>query len=308
MKKVISLLVVVMLVAALATTAFAAGVGETVTVEFKSSGNPGFGSYNAVVEYDATALELVSVEEGALTDDKGYFLANGVNVGYMGLTDVTGDGVLFTATFKVLEAAKDGQTYDVTATLVPNSSSNVAGDAVTFSIVGGSVEVSNPCVHVWDEGVVTTPATCEEAGVMTYTCTLCGETYTEEIPAIGHAWGEGVVTTEATCGAEGVMTYTCANCGDTYTEVIPATGKHTWEYKILDDYYHLKTCSVCGEEVKEAHEYDADNKCVCGHVKNEDLDPVPGTGDITPVVVTTALSMVAMIALAAYMLKRKFAV
>ena len=53
-------------------------------------------------------------------------------------------------------------------------------------------------VHVWDEGKVTKEATCTEAGVKTYTCTMCGETKTEEIAALGHNYENGV----------------CANCGD----------------------------------------------------------------------------------------------
>ncbi len=45
--------------------------------------------------------------------------------------------------------------------------------------------------HDWDEGVVTTPATCEEDGVKTYTCKHDpSHTYTEVIPALGHEWGE----------------------------------------------------------------------------------------------------------------------
>ena len=40
--------------------------------------------------------------------------------------------------------------------------------------------------HIWDDGVVTKEPTCPEAGEMTYTCTACGETKTEEIPALGH--------------------------------------------------------------------------------------------------------------------------
>ncbi|MGM9650995.1 MAG: hypothetical protein ACI3VX_03530, partial [Faecousia sp.] len=42
------------------------------------------------------------------------------------------------------------------------------------------------CTHEWDDGVVTTAATCTTAGVKTYTCAKCGETKTEEIPALGH--------------------------------------------------------------------------------------------------------------------------
>ena len=44
-------------------------------------------------------------------------------------------------------------------------------------------------VHNWDSGVVTKEASCTEKGVKTYTCTKCGKTQTEEIPALGHSWG-----------------------------------------------------------------------------------------------------------------------
>ena len=39
----------------------------------------------------------------------------------------------------------------------------------------------------------------------------------------------GVETAPATCGADGVMTYTCSACGDSYTETIPATGEHAYD-------------------------------------------------------------------------------
>ena len=123
------------------------------------------------------------------------------------------------------------------------------------------------------EGAVTTAATCEAEGVMTYTCS-CGDTYTEAIAALGHTYvdgfcacgaedpdgtpandgnkgddvpeetteapehthaHEGVVTTEATCTEDGVKTFTCP-CGDSYTEAIAATG-HAYEDGV---------CGVCG--------------------------------------------------------------
>ena len=82
--------------------------------------------------------------------------------------------------------------------------------------------------HTYDEGVITTPATCGEAGVRTYTCIYCGGTRTETIPATGeHAYNGGVITTPATCEADGVKAFTCTGCGGSYTETIPATG-HDW--------------------------------------------------------------------------------
>ncbi len=77
-------------------------------------------------------------------------------------------------------------------------------------------------------------ATCVEDGFKTYTCDNCGDTYTEEIPALSedgeHTYDEGEVTAKATCLEPGEMTYTCKVCGETYVEEIPALsedGEHT---------------------------------------------------------------------------------
>ncbi len=51
--------------------------------------------------------------------------------------------------------------------------------------------------------------TCDEAGVTTWTCSLCGKEYTEYPPALGHVWDDGVVTTEPYGFTPGVITYTC---------------------------------------------------------------------------------------------------
>lgn len=60
-----------------------------------------------------------------------------------------------------------------------------------------SVPSEQPHEHTWDAGVVTTEPTYKTTGVRTYTCTGCGETYTEDIPVlppkIGDVNGDGVV-------------------------------------------------------------------------------------------------------------------
>lgn len=54
--------------------------------------------------------------------------------------------------------------------------------------------------HTWGDVVATTLATCTTEGVGTATCTVCGETKTETIPALGHNYGtDGKCTL---CGAE----------------------------------------------------------------------------------------------------------
>ena len=42
--------------------------------------------------------------------------------------------------------------------------------------------------HTWDNGTITIAPTCTKAGERTYTCTECGATKIEPIPATGHSW------------------------------------------------------------------------------------------------------------------------
>lgn len=69
--------------------------------------------------------------------------------------------------------------------------------------------------------------TCTEVGKNVYVCSHDStHTYESEVPATGHTWDDGVVTTPANCITDGVLTYTCTVCGETKTEVIPADGVH----------------------------------------------------------------------------------
>lgn len=76
--------------------------------------------------------------------------------------------------------------------------------------------------HPWDDGVVTTPASCFTDGVMTYTCTKCGVVKTEMIPAKGaHTWGEWETVKEATTTETGLRQRVCSVCGAVEQEEIP---------------------------------------------------------------------------------------
>ena len=109
--------------------------------------------------------------------------------------------------------------------------------------------------HSWDEGKITTSPTCENAGVKTYTCTVCNATKTEAIDATGHTPVE-VAEQPATCTEAGHAAGTkCSVCGAKISgmEEIPATG-HT---EVVDAAVAAtctktgltegKHCSVCNE-------------------------------------------------------------
>ena len=108
-----------------------------------------------------------------------------------------------------------------TSTTVNKESASSGGSS------GGSYTPPAQHTHTWNAGVVTKEPACTEAGVKTYTCTTCGATKTEEIPATGHTWNDGEVTTAATCTEAGVKTYTCTVCNATKPEAIEALG-HDW--------------------------------------------------------------------------------
>ena len=92
--------------------------------------------------------------------------------------------------------------YDVTITGV--------AEGATRTVIGGVRYAVTVHAHAYT-ATVTTAATCTTPGVRTYAC-ACGESYTEEIPAMGHSY----VRTEE----NGNYVYTCSACGDSYTEPV----------------------------------------------------------------------------------------
>ena len=106
-------------------------------------------------------------------------------------------------------------------------------------------------------------ATCTEPGKKITVCSLCGESYTEEIPATGHT----IVidpAVEVTCEEAGKTEGShCSVCGEVIVpqSIIPATGKHSWDggkvtktATCVENGITTYTCAKCGttrtEEIK----------------------------------------------------------
>lgn len=88
----------------------------------------------------------------------------------------------------------------------------------------------------------------------------------EVIDKAAHTWDNGNITKEPTCTEKGEMTYTCTVCKATKTEEI-ATTDHTFSDKWeSDDTHHWHKCINCDEiSGKAEHSYNADGVCVCGY-------------------------------------------
>lgn len=165
-------------------------------------------------------------------------------------------------------------------------------------------------------------ATCTEPGWVTYTCSRCGDSYTEQdSPALGHAH-ELVDSKAPTCTEAGFETYKCPRCGDTYSKTLNALG-HDWcedfecehEHEHYDEEYHWFLCLVCGEtKDAERHDHCIEKEgylfCKCGHwieVDEPGIDPEPKPGDYSLLMFGGFAALIAMMAAAAYVYKRKFA-
>ena len=91
--------------------------------------------------------------------------------------------------------------------------------------------------HLYQSEITTSP-TCDLSGIMTYTCSVCGDSYTEEIPALGHEYVSEVTKEATSCADPGVRTFTCSRCGDSYTKPI-----------VIPHSYVGGVCTGCGAEV-----------------------------------------------------------
>ena len=111
---------------------------------------------------------------------------------------------------------------------------------------------------------------------------------TRELPPTGaHDWGNGVVTTAPTETTPGVRTFTCSGCGQTRTEAIPATGAHDYQFTktvaptCTDGGYDLYTCSGCGATERRNLTDAAGHKWGGGTVTTAPTETTPGVRTFT---------------------------
>ena len=90
-------------------------------------------------------------------------------------------------------------------------------------------------IHEFSEWKIVKEETCGTEGLKERVCS-CGEKETSTIPVNGNHKYESEITKEPTALEEGTKTFTCVICGDTYTEVIEKT-KSDWKVgHYVDDF------------------------------------------------------------------------
>ena len=137
------------------------------------------------------------------------------------------------------------------------SSGNVSG-------ISGDVDMNYwygafpnvPCKHDY-ESVIVSDATCTEAGTVRYTCTLCGDQYTEMMAPLGHDYSSWKVAQEATCTTAGVEQSVCNRCGECVERTLPVSTVHKWilteatEATCTEAGKRCYMCADCGIEKEQ---------------------------------------------------------
>ena len=158
------------------------------------------------------------------------------------------------------------------APVIENSTAATCGEAGSYdevvycSVCGDELNRTTYTVsvtpHIYQETITQAPS-CEEAGVKTLTCSVCGDTKTETVAAIGH----NEIPYEAkapTCTAIGWDAYVkCSRCDySTYAE--KAALGHNYNAVVtnpscLEGGYTTYTCTACGKS------YTGDTTSATGH-------------------------------------------
>ena len=144
----------------------------------------------------------------------------------------------------------------ITFTLVACGNNGNVEDTLTPSTTPTETPTSTPHEHSYTSEV-TKEATCESdgQGELTYTCSICGDTYTEETDRIDHCTDDIKVIQEATCSQVGIKTYSCIFCGREFKrEELPKLPHTESDWIVVteaigsENGLKHKVCTVCGEE------------------------------------------------------------
>ncbi len=255
-KRVLSVLVAVMLVACMFTSAMAATAGleapTSVEVDEKIVAtvttpvleDVSAATVEARVAFDKDNLTLVEYKVGtaASTVEDVVVVKNSSSVdeanaaGYFTFTLTTSNGenaialdkvVEAVATFEVKEGATEVKQFELVRYYVEVIGADGIGEEI-FGLAdaakpeGAVITINVPCEHDWVVAAEKVEPTCTANGAeVAYVCSKCGDTKGgEEIKALGHKWGEWKVNEDKT-----TETRACERCDATETrEYNPETG------------------------------------------------------------------------------------
>lgn len=248
MKKLLSVVICLLLAAALTIPAFAAESvsfsmsaskstayrGDSITLNVSVASDADATSYGLKLSYDAAVFEEVP-NSGACSVPGALVSSYKNGFAFMFTNATAYSGQVGSVTLKVKDDAPVG-TYTISGTASVKNGSN------TVSAAGGVVTIEVTCDHNYS-------AWTGNAEGHERVCADCGN-----VEKAAHTWDAGVINKEANCKEEGQKTYTCTVCGALNAETIEKTDDHVFgNLTSVDGETHKDTCSVCEKEIIEAH-------------------------------------------------------
>lgn len=245
--------------------------GDEVSVTVSLTSNPGIAGLVFSLTFDNKVLKLVDVKEPANTDDEFIFYEpiikndaiNDTSINYIGYafasgkSNITKTGIVYTATFKILDEAAIGTTQlNIAGRNGQDTAdvSNIDEKAVPIEVTAGSVTVT--CEHKHTE-TVKTAATCTKDGLEVVTCKDCKEVISSTvIKSTGHKYGDWIVDKAVTCTEDGEEYRECSVCHNKITQKIEHKGhvagtpEVTKEPTCTKEGTRITKCTVCSEVLK----------------------------------------------------------
>lgn len=245
--------------------------GDEVSVTVSLTSNPGIAGLVFSLTFDNKVLKLVNVKEPANTDDEFIFYEpiikddaiNDTSINYIGYafasgkSNITKTGIVYTATFKILDEAAIGTTQlNIAGRNGQDTAdvSNIDEKAVPIEVTAGSVTVT--CEHKHTE-TVKTAATCTKDGLEVVTCKDCKEVISSTVlKSTGHKYGDWIVDKAVTCTEDGEEYRECSVCHNKITQKIEHKGhvagtpEVTKEPTCTKEGTRITKCTVCSEVLK----------------------------------------------------------
>ena len=220
-------------------------------------------NYDLKQELDSTGMVVKAVyNDGTRTAVSDYTL-QGFDSKTEGEKTVTVAYNNFTAEFTV--TVKHTHEYYSEITKQPTCSEK--GERTYKCDICGDIYIEDiaKTEHDYEDTVV--KPTCTERGYTEHICKVCADSYKDDYTtALGHDY-ISQITKQVACETDGEKTFTCTRCGDTYTEAIPATGHNdivtVVEPTCTADGYTEHKCKDCGRVVRSdvtkalGHDYDS---------------------------------------------------
>ena len=233
-----------------------ATTGDTVKISIKITDN---------VEVGRAVIQLINYDTGKII--------GWTNLTYNEATE------LYEYSLEITDDIPNGHWY-IDNIQAYDAANNASMESFKRNEYGFIVTRNNVDVHKWNNGVILQQPTCTKKGETIFECSLCHETKTEELKALGHDYSkEWTIDKKATCTESGSKSHHCTRCDSKADATVIPKLAHNYDNGVITTSptctksgvktYTCKDCKTTKTEVLKAlgHDYSKewtiDKKATC---------------------------------------------